>query len=279
MKVTVHGAHDVGNSLAGRRDRPQNGWRPRRLVAFGCLTSGAGGIHRELFVARHRSAEVDPVMCGDILERVAAAESEHQLKLMAQAVGPWPVGLVHDKDVGDLHQAGLERLDRVPRFRDQHDDAAVRGARNVELTLSDTNRLDKYLLNTEGIEDVGDFSRRRGETAKRPTRRHRTDEDAGIEGDGLHTNPIAEERSTGKWRGRIDGNNTHRLSSRTVGGNECRGQCALPGTGRTGNTDAPRPTKARMKCREQELEAPAVIFDDANGSRQGGPFPAVAGRG
>jgi hypothetical protein len=52
-------------------------------------------------------------MRGDVPERVTAAEAEHELELIAKTIRARPVSLVHRKDVGDLHHAGLQRLDRI----------------------------------------------------------------------------------------------------------------------------------------------------------------------
>ena len=45
-----------------------------------------------------------------------------ELELRLHARGAVAIGLVDDEHVGDLEQPGLHRLDRVARFRHQHDD-------------------------------------------------------------------------------------------------------------------------------------------------------------
>src|SRR6185312_17471871 len=80
------------------------------------------------------------------------AQAKHQLDVVAQPIGAWTVTLVDDEDVGDLHHAGLERLDRIARFGNEHDDRSIRSACDVELGLPHAHRLDDDSVEAERIE-------------------------------------------------------------------------------------------------------------------------------
>jgi hypothetical protein len=135
-------------------------YRRGPLLAVGVPSRVARGLGRIGDVL-----EVDAVVRRHVPERLPKAEPEHQLHLVTKALGARAVGLVDYEDVGDLHEAGLERLDRVARLGDEHDDARVRRARHVELALPNADGLDDHAVEAEGVQDVGDFARRRGETA------------------------------------------------------------------------------------------------------------------
>ncbi|NUQ13087.1 MAG: hypothetical protein HUU26_12305 [Gemmatimonadaceae bacterium] len=128
---------------------------------------------------------------GGRLHRQAAAHAEHQLDVVADALRAGPVGLVHHEQVGDLHQAGLERLNRVAAFRNQDDHRRVGGPGDVELALAHAHRLHEDPVEPEGVEHVGDGSGGRGDAAQRAPRGQGPDEHAGIEGDRFHADPVA----------------------------------------------------------------------------------------
>ena len=81
-------------------------------------------------------------MCGDELE-------DRRLGLGAQIphrlVGALAVGLVHDDDVGDLEQARLGGLNRVARTGIQDDDGRVGDGGDLDLGLSDADRLQQTI--------------------------------------------------------------------------------------------------------------------------------------
>jgi hypothetical protein len=108
---------------------------------------------------------------GDVAHRRTTPHAEHHFNLVAQAIRAGSIRLVHREDVGDLHETGLERLDRVARLGDEHDEAGIRGARHVEFTLSHANRLDEDAIDAECVEHVGGLARRRRESAKRTASR------------------------------------------------------------------------------------------------------------
>ena len=59
-----------------------------------------------------------------------------------EAVGAFPIRLVHDEDVGDLRDASLERLHGVATAGDERDDRQIGGADDVDFVLADADGLD-----------------------------------------------------------------------------------------------------------------------------------------
>ena len=54
--------------------------------------------------------------------------------------------------IGDFHDPGLERLDAVARFWDQHEDGRVGDPRHIQLRLADANGLDENAIEAGGVE-------------------------------------------------------------------------------------------------------------------------------
>ena len=216
-----------------------------------------------------------PWCAGTFACDVAVAQAEHELDVVAQPVGARPIGLVDDEDVGDLHHARLQRLDRIARLRDEHDQRRVGGARDVELALPDADGLDEDAVEAERVEHVAHLARRRGEPAERAARRHRADEHARIERDALHADAVAEQRAAGERRRRIDRDDADRQALRAILASDQRGDRALARARRTGDADAARAAELRVQRSEQLIEAGAMVLDDADRAGEGEPFPAL----
>ena len=67
---------------------------------------------------------------------------QHRLEVGDGAVGVGPVALADDVDVGDLEDAGLDRLDVVAQPGRRDDDRRVRRAHDLDLVLAHADRLD-----------------------------------------------------------------------------------------------------------------------------------------
>jgi hypothetical protein len=104
------------------------------------------------------------------------------------------IRLVDDDHVRDLHDACLQRLDRVagPRHQNQNDRVAV--IDDVDLRLADADRLDEDVVLAGGVHQESGLQRRLGEPTERPAARHRADEHAGIEEVIGEPDAIAEQR-------------------------------------------------------------------------------------
>ena len=91
------------------------------------------------------------------------------------------VCLVDDDHVRDLHDAGLERLDRISRARHQHEHDRVGVVDDVDLCLTDPDGLHENVLAPGGIEQQRSLQRGLGQPAERAAVGHRADEDARVE--------------------------------------------------------------------------------------------------
>ena len=89
-------------------------------------------------------------------------QRQHRLDRRHRPIGALAIGLVDDEDVGDLHDAGLERLHLVAGARHERDDRHVGGADDVDLVLADADGLDEDDVLAGGVEDERDFARSRG---------------------------------------------------------------------------------------------------------------------
>ena len=149
-----------------------------------------------------------PPLAGAVgLQRQIRLDGRHQ------AVGAFAIGLVHDEDVGDLHDAGLERLHLVARARHQRHDRDVRGADDVDLVLADADGLDDDDVLAGGVEHERGVAGRARQSAEMPARRHAADEHAGVARVRLHADAVAEHRAAGERAGGIDGDDADRRAA------------------------------------------------------------------
>jgi hypothetical protein len=72
----------------------------------------------------------------------SGSDRQHGLEVGDRPVRVGPVGLGDDVDVGDLEDAGLDRLDVVAQAGGGDDDRRVRRARDVDLVLAHADRFD-----------------------------------------------------------------------------------------------------------------------------------------
>ena len=97
-----------------------------------------------------------------------------------QPLGAFAIGLVDDEDVGDLHDAGLERLHLVAGAGHQRDDRDVGGADDVDFVLADADGLDDHDVVAGGVEHQRRVAGGARQPAEMPARRHAADEHAGV---------------------------------------------------------------------------------------------------
>ena len=99
-------------------------------------------------------------------------------ELAGEQVRVRQVALVDDEDVGDLHDAGLHRLDVVAGARGDDDDGRVGHGGDLHLVLAGADGLDENDVLAERVERRDDAGGRGGEAAKVAARRHAAEEDA-----------------------------------------------------------------------------------------------------
>ena len=124
------------------------------------------------------------------------------------------VGLVHDENVGDLHDARFEHLNGVAASRLERDQSRLREFRYRHLALPHTYRFDQYDVEAEGIHEQHGVGRGAGEAPEMPATGHGANEHVVVGKVFGQPNPIAEQRAVRKRRTRIDGNDADALSQR-----------------------------------------------------------------
>ena len=89
--------------------------------------------------------------------------------------------LLIDDHVGDLHDAGLQGLDRVSRAGHQRQHDGVGVIDDVDLCLADPDRLEENVVEPSRVHDQRRLKGRLRQTAERSTARHGPDEDTLVE--------------------------------------------------------------------------------------------------
>ena len=149
-----------------------------------------------------------------------------------------PVGLVDHEDVGDLQDAGLDRLDRVAHAR-----ARAAPAWCPRATAISTSAWPTPTVSTSTTSQPAPSSTRTacGVAAASPPRwpaaGHRPDVDAGVGGVVLHPDPVAEDRAAGERAGRVDGEHADPVPGRAQRPDQLVGGGRLADPGRAGQPD------------------------------------------
>jgi general secretion pathway protein D len=120
-----------------------------------------------------------------------AAEREHRAQVRNGQSGSRPVRHIHDEDVGDFEQSGLDGLHAVAETRHRHHDHRVRDLHDFELDLADSDGLHEDDITPERVERSNDVARGGRKTARRLPRRHAADKDAGVARVALHAHTVA----------------------------------------------------------------------------------------
>ena len=221
---------DLRHALAARRDRLQNRRPPVRLAVR---------LQRQVGLDRRR-----------------------------QPVGALPIRLVHDEDVGDFHDAGLERLHVVAGAGHERDDRHVGRADDVDLVLADADRFDDDDVLAGGVEDERRVAGRAREAAQMPARRHAADEHAFVGRVRLHAQPIAEHGAAAERARGIDGDDADRQrdGARPVSdfGDQPIDERALARAGRAGDADEIRAAGVAENRADQVGARRILVLDQGN---------------
>ena len=171
-----------------RPARPRCSTPARRAARTGATAARAAGTRRARGAARARAGRSAPgsarpaaSSASTPLPVVASVftiggrhspcaervQRQHRLDRRDHPIGAFVVRLVDHEDVGDLHDAGLERLHLVAGARHQRHDRDVGGAHDVHLVLADADGLDQHDVLAGGVEHR---ARRRSVARARPPR-------------------------------------------------------------------------------------------------------------
>jgi len=151
-----------------------------------------------------------------------------------------PFSLVDDDGIGDLHDATLDPLQLVTGTRQLQQQEHVDHRGDGDFRLADANRLDDDDIVAGRLTDQHGFAGLAGDAAEGITGRRGADEGVAVAGEVLHAGLVAEDRATGKLRGRVDGE--HGDLEALLGQVQAKGfnEGAFPDPGDAGDTDAHR---------------------------------------
>ena len=165
------------------------------------------------------------------------SQLEHLEQILHRFVGPGPISLVDDQDVGDFDDARLDGLNVVTRSRKREEAHRVDDRRDVDLLLPHPGGFHQDHVEPDGIEHTHDPSRRPRQTTLGATVGHAADEHAGIEVAIAHPDPVAENGAARVGTGRIHRDDCHPRDGAPVRGRQHRDQCAFSRAGGTGEPD------------------------------------------
>ena len=191
----------------------------------------------------------------------AAGRREHRAELARGAIGSGPVGLVDDDEVRDLEQPGLDRLHLVPHLGHLDDDRGLGEARDLDLRLPGTDRLDEDGVVAGGVERRRGDPGRCGEPAELSARGHRAHEDVGVRGVVHHPDPVTEDRAAGVRRRRVDGQDADPASALPPLPDQRADERRLAAARRPGDADDVRPLARREELRQQLADGRVAALD------------------
>jgi hypothetical protein len=157
---------------------------------------------------------------------------------LLDAVGSFAVGFIHDEDVGDFHDAGLEALDIVPHAGDEDDECDVGETGDLDFILADADGFDEEDVLAAGFEDEGDIGGGEGESAEWAAGGHAAGVEPWVAGMFAEADAVTEKGAPGEGARWVDGDQANGLAGMAEVLGEAVDECAFAGTGRAGDADA-----------------------------------------
>ena len=194
---------------------------------------------------------------------------EHGVELFFEAVGPFAIGFVEDKNVADLHEASFHVLDVISEAGDEHDEDTVGETDDIDFVLTNADGFDEDLTLAGGVEEKGDFGGGTRESAEKTAGGHGADEDAVVAGVTLHAYAITEYGAAGVRAGGIDGDDANGFVALAVNGGEPIDDGAFAGPGGSGYAGEIGMAGVREKLFEELFGPRGMIFDSGDGTGDG----------
>ena len=206
---------------------------------------------------------------GAVGIRGVVGEVEHAVEFGDEGIGTGAVGLVDDEDVGDLEDAGLEGLDGIAHAGDGDDDGGVGGGGDIDLILTGADGLEDDDIVAGGVEDGGDIAGSFAEAAEGAAGGHAAEEDAGISGEVLHPDAVAEECAAGVGAGGVDGDDADGVAAAALFAGECADDGAFAGAGGAGDTDDSGVAGARVESADGFEAGGGAVFHVGDSAGKG----------
>src|SRR5688572_7308909 len=209
------------------------------------------------------------------LPRPLVVEREDRAHIRHHRLRRRMIGLVDGDHVGDLHDARLQRLDRVARAGHEDEQHCVRHARHLDLALTGADGLDEHDVLAEGVEQEQRLERRLGQAAEVAARAHRADEDARIEKVLRQPDPVAEQRALRERARRIHRDDARRLPELPGMDDKRTDEGRLADPRGAGDADRPRTTRRRVEIVDDARREGVAVLDERD--RPGQRAPVATG--
>src|SRR5262249_11451861 len=192
---------------------------------------------------------------------LAGGQRLERTNFLLHALGAFVVALVDHENIGNFHDAGLDRLHVVPHAGDEDDDGDIGDADDIDFVLADTYGFDHDDVAAGGVEHQRNVGARAGESSQRASRGHAADVNAGVGKVVLHADAVAEDGATGVGAGGIDGDDADFLVPFAIELGELVHQRALARARRPGNADGQGASGVREKLLEQFDPARRMVLN------------------
>ena len=183
------------------------------------------------------------------------------------------IGLVDHEDIGDLHDAGLDRLHIVTHARDEHHHGYLRDGSNLDFVLPDADRLDDDVIPAGGVHQARQIGGRPCNATHGPAGGHRADEDSGVGVVLLHADAIAQNGAAGGATARVHGEDGDGLSLLAQFQREGVHQRALSRSRRAGDTYDASMAASCLQLPQCLQSLVIAILDPGGQTRQGTRIP------
>jgi len=108
------------------------------------------------------------------------------------------IGLIDHKNVRDLHDAGLDRLNAVPQTRWDDHDGGIGGSGDLEFRLTHSHSFHQHHVHSHGVQEKHCVEARNREPSQVSPCAHAPYEYPGVGGVAHHADAIAQDRASGE---------------------------------------------------------------------------------
>ena len=192
----------------------------------------------------------------------ARPERQHLPHLVQHRLRQRMIHLVDGDHVGDLHDPGLQRRDRVagPRHQREHD--RVRDREHADLALPGPHRLQEDDVLVRGVEDEQRLQGRLRQAAEVAAGAHRADEDLRVEEVLGQPDPVAEQRALGERARRVDGDDADGLLLRARDPDQARHDARLADSRRPRDADRVGVARLRIEVVHDLIGERGAVLDE-----------------
>src|SRR5918999_2927155 len=209
------------------------------------------------------------------LPRAVRVEREDRAHLVHHGLRGRVVALVHGDDVGNLHDSGLEGLDRVAGAGHEDEKNGVCDPDDLDFALTGSDRLEEHELLPGRVEQEGCLQGGLGQASQVSARPHRADEDLRIEEMVGETDPVAEQRALREGARGIDGNHADGRVPLAYIAKQRADEARLADTRRAGDADDVRPPRLGVELADEVVGERVRALDQRDRTRERATLPGT----